>query len=149
MNKALLILVFIFSIISVHAQDDRIPPPPPAVDSDSSAIFVKVEVEATFPGGKSAWVKFLQANLNADAVAKKAAPKKAKNWEQTAYARFLIDRDGSIIDVTVTNESMLHPEVVKETRRVILLSPKWKPGYQNGKPVRSYRTQPLTFSVSE
>ena len=62
--------------------------------------------------------------------------------------RFLIDKDGKIVEAVVVNAKELHTAVVEEALRVILGSPKWNPGYQLGKPVRSYRTQPLTFSVS-
>lgn len=81
-------------------------------------------------------------------VAKKAAPKKSSFWSQTALVKFLIDTDGTVIEATVINASRLHSEVIKEAKRVILLSPKWNPGYQNGRPVKSYRTQPITFAVS-
>ena len=115
---------------------------------DSLPVFVKVEVESSFPGGQAAWAKYLQSTLNVDKVVKAAAPRKAKYWHQTAYVRFLIDKDGKIVEAVVVNAKELHTAVVEEALRVILGSPKWNPGYQLGKPVRSYRTQPLTFSVS-
>jgi protein TonB len=37
----------------------------------------------------------------------------------------------------------------EEVMRVIQKSPKWRPAMQNGKPVKAYRKQPITFVVNE
>jgi protein TonB len=142
MKKTLLLCICLISFSLVFSQSGTIE------TKDSLAIFTKVEVEATFPGGLEAWKHFLQNNLDMEKVVKKAAPKKKSFWSQTANVKFLIDTDGTIIEATVINASVLHAEVIREARRVILLSPKWNPGYQNGRPVKSYRTQPITFAVS-
>jgi protein TonB len=143
--KVLIALVVSCSSVVCFAQSDTTFP----VLSDSSVIFQRVEVEAYFPGGADAWKSFLEKNLRSDKVAKKAAPKKAKHWSQRALVKFMIEKDGSITNVEVINADSLHKEVVKECLRVFSLAPKWIPGTQNGRPVRSRHTQPLTFYLKE
>ena len=140
MKALLTLLASLFTFLVVNAQDD-------AKKDSTVVIFEKVEVESQFPGGLQEWKKFLIRNLQMDAVVKKAAPKKARHWQQTALVRFLVDKDGTVIAADVMNEKNLHEAVITEAKRVILLSPKWSPAIQNGRPVKSYRTQPITFNI--
>jgi protein TonB len=139
--KILCCLVGIFSFLAGSAQTDTLG----SSARDTTIIFQRVEIEAYFPGGTEQWKRFLEKKIKAQKVAKKAAPKNVTHWQQTANVRFMIEKDGSISNVSVTNASELHEEVVKECLRVFSKLPKWMPGTQNGKPVRSWHTQPLTF----
>ena len=110
----------------------------PAVDS----IFEVVEVEATFPGGQPAWRQFLETNLNADVPAKKKAPV----GTYTVVVQFIVDKNGKISNISaITNHGHgMEQEVV----RVIKRSLRWLPAVQNGRPVKAYRKQPVTFAVT-
>jgi periplasmic protein TonB len=112
--------------------------------TDSTVIFEKVEREAEFPGGLPAWRTYLMENLRADAPFKEI-PKKTKHFEQTAMVQFIVGKDGSISDVKVINEVL--SSIRKESIRVIKNSGKWIPAQQNGRPVKAYRKQPITFVV--
>jgi protein TonB len=111
---------------------------------DTVGIFEKVEVEAEFPGGFPAWRQFLITNLNAEAPFKEI-PKKTKHFQQTAVVQFIVCKDGSICEVKVVNDVL--PSIKKEAERVIKKSGTWLPAQQNGRTVKAYRKQPITFVV--
>jgi TonB family protein len=56
---------------------------------------------------------------------------------------FVIDVDGSVIDATVVRS--IHPLLDAEALRVVNLSPKWSPGYIQGRPVKTRYILPLNF----
>ena len=147
MKKLYLLLAFFASSSICSGQTDNTPPPPPPIRTDSMQVFSRVETEAQFPGGLSAWKEYLVKNIQMDRIIKKAAPKRLKHWEQTAQVRFMVDKQGKVTNIEVINP--VHPEVEKEAIRLLTLSPAWTPGTQNGRPVRSYHTQPITFVVDE
>ena len=101
----------------------------------------KVEIEAAYPGGVAAWVKFLEKNLDGSVTAKNNAPV----GKYSAIAMFIVDKDGSLSDVKALTKFGYGIE--EEMLRVINKSGKWSPASQDGKPVRAYRKQPLTFLV--
>ncbi|MDQ8006390.1 MAG: TonB family protein [Pedobacter sp.] len=79
------------------------------------------------------FIKFIKANVN--------YPKAAiENQVQgNVYVSFVIEKDGSLSSAKV--ERSLGYGTDEEAIRVLKLSQKWKPGYENGKPVRTiYRT---------
>jgi periplasmic protein TonB len=144
MKRIFFLIVLALDFISVKAQSDSSRYIRIYHDSDNVNTFVKAERDAYFPGGKTAWINFLVANLNND-VAKKAA-KRSKHFEQRVVVSFLIEKDGTLSNIKVINE--VHPAIRDEAIRVISLSPAWVPAEQNGRKVKAYRQQPLTFIVN-
>lgn len=110
-------------------------------DNDTSAVFRKVEYEASFSGGQLEWRKFLERNLKADVATEHGAPAGI----YTVLMQFVVDKEGNISDVKpLTNLGYgMEAEVV----RILKKSPKWSPAIQNGKPVKAYRKQPVTFVI--
>jgi protein TonB len=143
----LILAILLFITTNCGAQNT---PPPPVLDSisqyskDTVGIFEKVEVEASYPGGESAWKKFLERNLRADAPMKEV-PRKTKYFEQTAICQFIVCKDGSICDIKVVNKVLA--SIKKEVERVIKLSGNWVPAQQDGRTVKAYRKQPVTFVI--
>ena len=81
----------------------------------------------------------MEKKLNLDVAFNNNAP----IGKYAATVLFVVDKDGSLSDIkSVTNFGYGMEEEVK---RVIALSGKWIPAIQNGKPVRAYRKQPVTF----
>lgn len=103
--------------------------------------FTRVEIEAEYPGGVAAWKKFLEKNLDPGVTAKNNAP----IGKYSAMAIFIVDKDGSLSDVKALTK--LGYGIEEEMLRVISKSGKWTPASQDGKPVKAYRKQPLTFMV--
>ena len=109
----------------------------------SDKVFTQVEVEPEFPGGKDAWRKFLQTNLNGSIATKEGL--KAGNY--TFITKFIVHEDGSLSDFT--SEKNINDTIAKHCLEVIKKSAKWKPAIQNGYIVSAYRKQPITFVVAE
>lgn len=115
----------------------------PKDETDYEQTFTKVEVEASFKGGEGAWRKYLERNLNASApVDNGAAP-----GSYTVVVQFIVDKEGNISDVKALSNHGYGME--DEAVRVIKRGPKWEPAIQNGRQVKAYRKQPITFVVSE
>ncbi|MFT3676571.1 MAG: energy transducer TonB [Chitinophagaceae bacterium] len=110
-------------------------------EEDENRIFEKVEIEASFKGGESAWRKFLERNLNGNVPIDNGAPEGV----YTVYVQFVVSKDGSISDVrALTNHGY---GMEQEAVRVIKKGPAWTPAVQNGRAVNAYRKQPITFQV--
>jgi periplasmic protein TonB len=108
---------------------------------DENKIFEKVEIEASFKGGESAWRKYLERNLNPSAPVDNGAPEGL----YTVYVQFVVSKDGSISDVRALTKHGYGME--EEAVRVIKKGPAWTPAIQNGRSVNAYRKQPITFQV--
>lgn len=110
-------------------------------EEDENKIFDKVEIEAAFPGGDSKWRQYLERTLNANVPVDNNAPE----GTYTTVIQFVVDKEGNISDVrAMTNHGYGMEE---EAIRVIKKGPKWTPAVQNGRQVKAYRKQPITFQV--
>mgnify|MGYP003108854374 FL=1 len=58
------------------------------------------------------------------------------------YAQFIIDQNGGIKDIKVRTP---HPQLQKETKRVLELLPSFIPGKHDNQPVNTTYTLPLVF----
>lgn len=65
--------------------------------------------------------------------------------EGKVICQFVINRDGSVVDVVVLKG--VHPSLDSEALRVVKSMPNWKPGRQNGKAVRVKCTIPVSFRL--
>jgi protein TonB len=112
-------------------------------EDDENKVFEKVEVEASFKGGEKEWRRYLERNLNANTPVENGAPA----GSYTVVVQFIVDKEGKISDVkALTNHGYgMEEEAVKIIRK----GPNWVPAVQNGRNVKAYRKQPITFLVSE
>jgi protein TonB len=106
-------------------------------------VFTKVDVEAKVD--MQQWRLHLESNLMGPI--EKAAKKGMKPGTYTVNVRFLVEKDGSISDVRALNDPGYGLAAASE--KVVRTGPKWIAGEQNGRKVRSYHTQPMTFVISE
>ena len=106
-------------------------------------IFEKVEIEAEFPGGLTAWREFVVSNLNPSVPADKGAPAGQYN----VIVQFIVDKAGAITGIKALTKYGYGME--SEVIRMIKRSPKWTPAQQEGRFVNAYRQQPITFVVQE
>ena len=110
-------------------------------EEDENKIFDKVEIEASFPGGDAKWRQYLERNANGQVATDNGAPE----GTYTTVVQFVVDKEGNISDVkALTNHGYGMEE---EAMRVIRKGPKWTPAVQNGRQVKAYRKQPITFQV--
>lgn len=98
-----------------------------------------VEQMPSFPGGPSALMAFLSKEINYPAIAIN------RKIQGRVVVSFVVERNGSISSVEVVIS--IHPLLDEEAKRVVLSMPKWIPGKQNGKTVRTKYTIPVTFRL--
>jgi periplasmic protein TonB len=111
------------------------------VEVKEDEIFTAVEQQAEFPGGMGAFGKFLQKNLKYPAAAQRA------NVSGKVYIQFVVNTDGSIQNVEVLKSVGFGCD--EEAVRVIKSVPRWTPGKQSGRAVRSRFTIPISYTLSE
>lgn len=88
-------------------------------------------------GGNAAWAKFLQKNLRYPDT----------EMQGRVIISFIIEKDGHLTDLKVVKGVVT--ELDREAMRVLKLAPAWKPGLQNGQPVRVKYTIPIIFQINE
>lgn len=104
-------------------------------------VFTEAQIEAKFPGGKDAWIKYLQRNLNASITAQNHAP----DGTYTVVVSFLVDKEGNISEVKALNDPGYG--TADEAVRVIKSGPRWVPAVQNGQSVIYRQKQNISFMV--
>jgi protein TonB len=104
------------------------------------SVYDQVEVKPEFPGGMPALVKYLQENIKYPSA---ALEEKAQG---KAFVRFVVEKDGSITNTEII-KSTGNIYLDKEALRVASNMPKWKPGMQQGKPVRVFFMLPVSFKL--
>ena len=113
----------------------------PSHSSDNSKVYDVVEEMPQFPGGPSALFEYLSKNIRYPVEAEK------KGVQGRVIVTFVVERDGSIIDVKVVKS--VDPSLDMEAKRVVSSMPHWIPGKQNGSAVRVKYTVPVTFKLPE
>ena len=111
---------------------------------DENEIFQKVEIEAKVD--QRQWRRHLESQLQR--YIEDAASQGMPPGQYTVHVRFLVERDGSVADVSVVGSDPGYG-LGKGATDVVKKGPKWSPGEQNGRKVRSYHTQPITFVIAE
>ncbi len=106
-------------------------------------IFEKAETPASVD--KAEWRRFLEQNLQS--VIEQAAKNGMKSGSYTVQMRFIVETDGSLSDIHALNNPGY--DLAQTAEKMLVNSPKWNPAVQNGRKVRSYHTQPITFVISE
>jgi len=134
-------LIFLFLAL-ISARLSAQTPPKDIPDMPANArVFAFVENAPEFPGGDAALIKFLQEHI--------VYPKKAyrKNIQGKVMIRFIVDELGRVQDVTVARS--VDPQLDAEAVRVVSILPNFKPGYQQGKPVKVYFNLPINFKIPQ
>jgi periplasmic protein TonB len=115
----------------------------PKVEEDYDKVFTVVQIPAEFPGGLSAWSRYLERNLNREIPVENGAPP----GRYTVVVAFTVSKTGSISDAAAENDPGYGTKA--EAIRVITKGPSWKPAVQNGRNVIYRHKQAVTFVVSE
>jgi protein TonB len=112
----------------------------PAPSNEPMSTF-GLEVQPEPFGGMAAFSKFLGKNLRFPGVAQDAG------IQGRVILGFIIERDGSLSNITVERKAGYGFD--EEAVRVLKLAKAWKPGIQNGRPVRVKYNIPINFTISE
>ena len=97
-----------------------------------------IEVKPDFPGGLDKFYKFVGNTYQTP---------EEEGLKGKVYVTFVVEKDGSLTDIKVIRD--IGYGTGKEAIRVLNKCPKWKPGEQNGKPVRVLYSLPITIQSAE
>lgn len=128
----------IFFRLGQPAEDVTVKPRPPLPPDVKH--FATVEVLPQFDGGIAGWGRYLTANLKYPEMAKR------NNITGRVIMSFIVEKDGKLSDIKVLRG--IGGGADEEAIRVLENSPPWKPGVQNGKPVRVAYTMPIFFQLA-
>ncbi|MCR8557177.1 TonB family protein [Mucilaginibacter sp. BJC16-A38] len=115
-------------------------PPEPIIDTKVyTPGTVDVMPEPT--GGFDTWNKFLSRNLKFPIEAQE------DHISGKVFLSFIIEKDGHLSNITVIR--VAGHGFDEEALRVLKLAKAWKPGIQNGQPVRVKYSIPINFQLTE
>lgn len=112
-------------------------------ETDKKAIeetFDRVDNMPEFPGGVQGLLKYMRETIKYPAQARQ------DTIQGRVLVTFVINKDGSIVEPEVVKSA--HPLLDEEALRMVEKMPAWKPGEQNGKPVRVKYTIPVNFRLN-
>lgn len=133
--KKLLILILFFAVQKTFSQKGNMKicktskAQTEAINKDGNEIYnpLDVETKPEFPGGIVKFHQFIDDNYK--------KPNKKPTLQGKLFATFIIEKEGSLSDIKVLRD--IGFGTGEELIRVLKLSPKWKPGKQNNKEVRT------------
>ncbi len=108
-------------------------------EENPNQIFTAVEQVPLFPGGPEGFGKYLSKAIHYPSIARE------NGTQGKVYVTFVVERDGSLTDVKVVRG--IGDGCDEEAARALRASPKWKPGIQNGRPVRVQYSVPVSFTL--
>jgi protein TonB len=112
----------------------------PVVEADDDdRIYDVAEQNAEFPGGEEACMKWLHDHIKYPSICQD------QGVQGRVYIGFVVNRDGSIVDVKVVKSP--DANLSKEAERVVKLMPKWRPAKQGNKTVRQRYNLPVNFRL--
>ena len=91
-----------------------------------------------FPGGQTAWNKYLGSATRYPSDAQKNGVRGA------VMLSFVVNKKGDLVEIKI--DKSVYPSIDEEARRVLSSSPRWKPGKQRGVPVRVKYNQRMNFN---
>ncbi|MCB2377880.1 energy transducer TonB [Hymenobacter sp. BT635] len=104
-------------------------------------IYHTAEEMPTFPGGETAFTKFLRAKINYPAAAL------SHGASGKVHVSFVVDEQGHILDAKVVKG--LGYGLDEEALRLVRIMPWWNPGKVGGQPVKVAYTLPIVFRALE
>lgn len=146
MKKLFLVTSFLFTFVFCFSQIQRNSDSLVLISTkgdtinigDDKNIFIKAEVESEFPGGLRAWQYFLLKNLKYPPQAVR------KQIQGTVVLQFIVCADGTVCNL----EAISGPDILRKAAlEAIQNTPNWNPAVQDGRKVKSYKKQPITFRL--
>jgi len=127
-TRYLLLLIYLATHTVIMAQSDTIPS------------FTE-ERPAAFPGGLEKMKEYLSLNIIYPREARK------QGITGTVHISFVVDSDGTIMHVHV--DKGVHPLLDSAAVELITNMPKWEPGFQRGRYVKSMYVLPIEFRLTK
>ncbi|GAA3974166.1 energy transducer TonB [Mucilaginibacter dorajii] len=109
-----------------------------AKEQATVGVFITLELQPEYPGGIAKFHDYIAQNLDLKNIAISGSKK--------GIVQFTVERDGSLTDVKV--ERSISPEIDNQVTLLIKKSCRWKPGIQNGRPVKVTYAVPITVDLA-
>jgi TonB family protein len=106
---------------------------------DHDIAYTYTEIPARFPGGENDLEKYIEAVM----IYPKEA--KEKNIEGRVFISFIVERDGSLSDITLVRKLGFGCD--EEAIRIVKTMPNWEPAQQNKHIIRFRATLPVKFKL--
>jgi TonB family protein len=102
--------------------------------------YTQISTPPVFTDGNDKYSQFLSTNIRYPNY------ERVQNIQGRVFAQFVVEADGSITDIQI----MRSPSegLGNEAKRVVSLSPNWKPGLYRGVPARVRYTVPINFTLT-
>jgi protein TonB len=128
--------------IDIEADEEDVIDDAPIIEEDEGEveeeeIFKFVEQQPTFTGGEEAMYDYLRKNITYPDMARELG------LQGKVFVQFVVEKDGRITNVKVVRG--VSEDCDAEAARVVKKMPKWQPGKQRGKAVRTQFTLPVNF----
>ena len=121
------------TVTYIEPTDNIVPP--------EKETFIWVEEMPEYPDGSDALLQYIGRNLN--------YPQEAidNNTQGRVFLKFVVTEDGSVGEIVLLKgvDPLLDQEAIRVTRTI----PKFKPGKQNGVPVRVWLSLPVLFQLKQ
>ena len=110
--------------------------------SEPDSTFIAVQIQAAFPGGDEGWIKYVKRAVenNVDELTEAGE-------SGTCRVKFIVDKAGSVSEVEAL--TLKGTKLAEIAVNAIRKGPRWTPAQQNGRFVKAFREQPITFSIDE
>lgn len=118
---------------------------PQTIESDNvgvadNNIYATADQNPEYPGGTAAMMTFIASNLRYPTLCQENGIK------GRVVLKFVVETDGSIGEIKTVSSP--HYLLEKEAVRIVRKMPKWKPGRQGGRLVRTWYTVPVNFALN-
>ena len=110
---------------------------PKAVEKEDDVPVWFVDEMPEFPGGMASLLRFINSSIKYPVIAQE------NGIQGKVIITFVIDKEGSVTNVNVFRG--IDSSLDAEAMRVVKNLPKWKPGKQNGRPVKVNYNVPINF----
>ena len=114
------IVIILFFISQISFSQEQIEP-----IEDPVFELKEVTIEPSFPGGNDGFYQFIGVNFKQPEVPQLIGK---------VFVSFIVEKDGTLTDIRVIKDVGFGAGA--EAERVMQLSPRWRPGVKEGKPVR-------------
>ncbi len=104
-------------------------------------VFTSVEMEPEFPGGVNTFYRYINTNVKYPEVAR------LLGINGKVFVSFWVDKSGRVVDVET--QPGIGAGCEYEAKKVVSNCPRWRPGIQNGRPVRVQFNAHVDFNLEK
>ena len=140
------VLLFLSQLVvaqtdTIRVKGDVMGTDPATPYHDGQPVFTKPEINAQFPGGVTALVRFINEHIEYPERAKK------KRISGVVMINFIVNTEGELRAIHVTNN--VHPLLEREALRMLVEMPKWIPAEVDGRKVNVSVNLPVNFEIKD